>query len=116
MPKHLGLWQKRRQFRPQRRQAQRRTSAASSTGGMRMMALCISRDAELWAGHLSRAVAPGLDELHGAPSYFLPKLGKNSLSGWEIIAPVITGGMAAENVLCDIIKIAVIQILLDRQK
>ena len=95
MPKHLGLWQKRRQFRPQRRQAQRCTSAASSTGGMRMIALCISRDAklQLWAGlgHLimstGRAVAPGPNELHGSPSYFLPKLGKNLLSGCGLIAP-----------------------------
>ena len=81
-----------------------------------MIALCIIRDAKLWAGHLSRAVAPGLDELHGSPSSLLPKLSKNSLSGWDLIAPEITGGMAADIVLSDILKISVIQIFLDSQK
>ena len=48
--------------------------------------------------------------------HFFLKLGKNSLAGEEIIAPVITGGMAAENVLYDTLKITAIQIFLDRQK
>ena len=81
-----------------------------------MIALCISRDARLWEGHLSRALAPGLDELNGSPSSFPPKLGKNSLPGWDLIAPEITGGMAADKVLSGIKKKAVVQIFVDRHK
>ena len=58
------------------KQSKRRASAASSTWAMRMMALHISGDVKLWAGNLSRAVAPGLDELHASPSSFLPKIGQ----------------------------------------
>ena len=56
--------------------SKRRTSAANSTRGIRMMALYISGDGKLWAGNLNRTVASGLDELHGSPSSFLPKFGQ----------------------------------------
>ena len=81
-----------------------------------MMALHISGNVKLWAGDPGGALAPVLDELHGSPSSLLPEVGQNSLSGEEIIAPVITGGMATENVPYDTLKIPVIQIFLDRQK
>ena len=76
MPKHMGLYQKHPYFRPQTSKAKRRASAASSTWAMRMMALHISGDVKLWAGNMSRAVAPELNELHGSPSSLLLKIGQ----------------------------------------
>ena len=86
------------------------------SGVVRMMALHISGDVKLWAGNLSRAVAPGLDELHASPSSFLPKIGQEFTCWRRNNSASVTGGMAAENVLYDTPKIAVIQIFLDRQK
>ena len=83
---------------------------------MQIIALCVSRDAKLWTGHLSREEAPGLNELHVSLSYFRPKLIKNSLSGWGRKAPEITGGMAAYSVLSDILKNSRNPNILDGQK
>jgi len=101
MPKHMGLHQKHLYFRPQTSKAKRRASAASSTWAMRMMALHISGDVKLWAGIWAErwrqcSMNSTVHHLH-----FFLKLVKNSLSGEENNAPVITGGMAAENVLYD---------------